>query len=148
MKLRPYFVFESSIPGYERIGENKFKMTSKSCPTGHLIIYFHVQLEVSCNEIILNPSIDEVEASVWIERDKMFEILNRNHDVDDLEVSGFGRAMEARNFKLKEFFPYYPNSLNTGIGKAATFALKYLIMLEARDSAAQESPQKLSNAKL
>ena len=69
----------------------------------------------------------------------MFEILNRNHDVADVEVLGFGRAMEPRKFKLKEFFPYYPNDLNTGIGKAATFALKYLIMKEAQDQAAQES---------
>jgi hypothetical protein len=41
--------------------------------------------------------------------------------------------MEARKFKLEEFFPYYPNNLNTGIGKAATFALKYLILNENCD---------------
>ena len=107
--MRPFFVFESSIPGYQRIGENKFEMTLDTCPTGHLIIYFHVQLEVPCNEVTLKSSTEEVEATVWIQRSQLFEVLNRNHEVSGVEVYGYGKAMEARSFKLAEFFPYYPN---------------------------------------
>lgn len=53
--------------------------------------------------------------------------------------------MEPRNFTLEEFFPYYPNRLNTGIGKAATFALRYLIMKEAED---KNEDRCINNAKL
>ena len=45
--LQPFFAFESSIPGGFQIDENNKKSIDyNSCPLGHLIIYFFVQLSV------------------------------------------------------------------------------------------------------
>lgn len=135
--MKPFFAFESSIPGYKIVGE-QLKMNFDTCPTGHLIIYFFVKLQVSCDTVVLKTNTGEVEACVWVGNDDMSEVLNRNHEVASKKISGFDCELQPREFKLEEFFPYYPNSLNAGIGKASTFALKFLLMKESLETARLE----------
>jgi len=39
---------------------------------------------------------------------------------------------EQKSYRLEEFFPYYPNSILSGIGKAAVYALKYLLIYQTK----------------
>ena len=97
-----------------------------------------MQLDVPSEEVILKTSTEEVEACVWISSNHLTDVLNRNHEVAQIKIKGFDCELEPREFKLEEFFPYYPNSVNAGIGKASTFALKYLIYNQVTDSSFSE----------
>lgn len=75
VNLRPFFGFESSIPPYDR---ETGKYYRRKCPQGHLIIYFHVKVDVRAEKITLNLQASEVAAAAWLTRDQLFKVMNRD----------------------------------------------------------------------
>jgi hypothetical protein len=46
-------------------------------------------------------------------------------------IQGWDSVLNQPNeYNIKEFFPYYPNEIKSGIGKASTFALRYLLAID------------------
>jgi hypothetical protein len=59
-------------------------------------------------------------------------VLNRDTNYKDEIVRATDSSFNAVDFKLEMFFPYYPNANFTGIGKASTYALKYLLVAQSQ----------------
>jgi len=94
-------------------------------------MYFRVQLHVKAEQIDLRIDPGEVEAAVWLPLDDLDSAFNRENGKKKI-LGSSASTRETLEFDLEEFFPYYPNQVQSGIGKAATFALKFLQLNQHR----------------
>ena len=49
-----------------------------------------------------------------------------SRDGPDTIVDGFNENGEAKQFELREFFPYFPDDQRLGMSKSSMLALRYL----------------------
>ena len=138
----PYFAYESSIPP-TRNG----KYLINKCPVGHLIINFYVKLHLPAAEIPVCLDPNEVQAGVWMDKHFVEKTFSRLEP--DLEVEGFDSDLRPQIFKLKEFFPYFPNDELQGMSKSSMLALRYLWLRNLNMFySEQRSPQNMNRPKL
>ncbi len=97
-----------------------------------MIVYFYVKLAVPSVEIDLRLEPNEVAACAWLDQDQLAKILNRDAAYRDEIVRATDSDFNVKDYKLKMFFPYYPNDNFTGIGKASTYALKFSLVAKAQ----------------
>jgi hypothetical protein len=101
-------------------------------PTSHLIINFCIKLGVPSDKIPLKLCTDEVHASAWLSEEQLVSIFCQIDGEQLVRGTRFENdAFIAHNFRLEEFFPYFPNHMLSGIGKASIYALKYFVIYKA-----------------
>lgn len=96
---------------------------TRSPSNGHLIVFYKIQLGQHSNEIELKIDEEEVNAVSWVSRRDIHKIFT--YQAGETPATIIGKHQDTM-VDLKEFYPTYPNQDFSGIGKAHTYALKYL----------------------
>lgn len=91
---------------------------------GHLIVFYKVQLGHEWDEIKLNIDPEEVNNICWVSKENIKKIFECQEGfIDCIKPNNQGMKVE---LPLSDLFPTYPNKRFSGIGKAHSYALKFL----------------------
>jgi len=121
-KMEPFYTFESV---------SSFVIDHLHPPnSGHLIVFFRVQLNEQAEKIQLALQSDEVNGALWLSQEEMRQFLRKEEGSKELEglnlIDSNGASQKAK-FKLAQLFPNYPNEFGEGISKAHNFAIRHLL---------------------